>query len=122
MNVLFKQAANIYENNKDFQSGLVVALPKAAVAKEIYGSNAKTDLQVLNFVRLMTTYDPRAAQLVSANLGGPGERWVRKVNSRERKEYIIDSSDDEANVVTRMKKQLAEERAKDYINGFSPCC
>ena len=70
----------------------------------------------------MTTYDPRAAQLVSANLGGPGERWVRKVNSRERKEYIIDSGDDEANVVTRMKKQLAEERAKDYINGFSPCC
>ena len=46
MNVLFKQAANIYENNKDFQSGLVVALPKAAVAKEISGSNAKKDLQV----------------------------------------------------------------------------
>ena len=46
MNALFKQTANIYENNKEFQSGLVVAVLKAAVAKEISWSNAKTDVRV----------------------------------------------------------------------------
>ena len=37
-------------------------------------ANAKTGVRILNFVRLIGTYGKRAAQVVSANLGGPGDR------------------------------------------------
>ena len=66
---------------------------KAAVAKETStkGSNTKTGVIVLNFIFLIEIYDKKAAHVVSKNIGGPGERWVRKTNARERKDCIIDS-------------------------------
>ena len=74
-----------------FQSSLVVSLLKAAVAKATSkdGNNKRTDVQVLKFIRLIGTYDKKAAEVVSANLGGPGSRWVRKINAKDRKDCII---------------------------------
>ena len=76
MNVLFEQASELCIKDPEFQSSLVVLALKAAVAKatSAKGANAKTDVRILNFVRLIGTYDKRAAQVVSANLGGPGDR------------------------------------------------
>ena len=53
------------------------------------GNNERTDVQVLNFIRLIGIYDKKAAEVVSANLGGPGARWVRKINAKDRKDCII---------------------------------
>ena len=46
---------------------------KAAVAKVTSPkrSNAKTDLQVLDFILLIRTYDNKVSHVVSVNLGGP---------------------------------------------------
>ena len=42
MQILFEQAGDICKANPKFQSSLIVALFKAAVAKEKWGKNAKT--------------------------------------------------------------------------------
>ena len=46
------------------------------------GGNAKTGVIVLNLVCFIRTYDKKAAQVVSANIGGPGDRWVRNMDAR----------------------------------------
>ena len=71
----------------------MVSLLKSSVAKATSpkGSKVKTDVIVLNFIRLIGTYDKKSAQVVSENIGGTGGQWVRKMNSRERKYCIIDS-------------------------------
>ena len=76
MSVLFNKAEELFRHNPNFQSILVVSLPQAAVAKtkSPKGSNAKTDLIVLNSIRLIGTYDKKASQVVSTNIGGPGDR------------------------------------------------
>ena len=52
MRVMFNKAEELCRNNTKFQSSLVVSLLKAEVVKEISpkGSNAKTDIIVLNFM------------------------------------------------------------------------
>ena len=55
------------------------------------GSSVKTDVIVLNFIRLIGKYDKKSAQVVSKNIGGTGGRWFRKMNAREQKDCIIDS-------------------------------
>ena len=72
---------------------MVVSLFNAAVAKAASskGSNAKTYVIVLNLIHLIVTYDKKAAQVVYANIGGPGDLWVRKMNYMERHYCIIDS-------------------------------
>ena len=95
MSVVFNKAEELCRQNTKFQSSLVVSLLKAAVAKatSLKGNNSKTDVIVLNFILLIKTYDKKAAQVVSANISGTGERWVRKMNGRERRDCIIDSGE-----------------------------
>ena len=50
------------------------------------GSNYKTGAIVLKIIPFIGTYKNKAYQVVSANIGGPGDRWVRKMNARERKD------------------------------------
>ena len=76
MKVLFEQAADLCERNPKFEGSLIVALFKAAVAKEKFGKNARTKEMVTNFYRYVNTYNPKAAEVVSANLGGPGILYV----------------------------------------------
>ena len=74
MSVLFSKAEELCRQNTNFQSSFVVYLLKAAVSKSTSPkrSNSKTDLIVLNFIRLIGTYDKKSAQVVYANIGGPG--------------------------------------------------
>ena len=105
MSVVFNKAAELCRQNPNFQSSLAVSLLKAAVAKATSPkrSNAKTDVIVLNFIRLIGTYDKKAAHVVSANIGWPRDRWVRKMNTRERKDFIIDSGEENKKVAQRME-------------------
>ena len=99
---LFNEAADLCEKNPKFQSSLIVALLKAAMAKEKTGSNAKTDEKVVNFYRFIKTYDPKAAAVLSANLGGPSMRWMQELNARDREECILACGKDGEKVTERM--------------------
>ena len=104
MQILFEQAGDLCKANPKFQSSLIVALFKAAVAKEKWGKNDKTEERVTNFFRFINTYDPKAAEVVSANLGGPGKRWMRILNAREREHTILASGKCNDKVVAIMDK------------------
>ena len=82
-------------------------------------SNAKTDLIVLNFICLIGTYDKKAAQVLSANIGGPGERWVRKMNARDQKDCIIDSGEENNNMAQRMEVVIERRNIQGYKGTFS---
>ena len=57
---------------------------KGDVAKQIHGKNAVMDKKVLNFFRFVRTYDKKAADVLSANIGGPCDRWLRKFDALDR--------------------------------------
>ena len=120
MSVAFNKADELCRQNPTFQSSLVVSLLKAAVAKATSpkGSNAKTDVQVFNFIRLIATYDKKASQVVSANLGGPGDRWVRKINAKERKDCIIESGENNEKVGQRMEAAIKRRKKEGATVAF----
>ena len=93
---MFNKAEELCRHNPNFQSSLVVSLLKAALAKATSpkSSNVKTDIIVLNFINLIRTYDKKSPQVVSANIVGPGYRWVSNMNAREQKDCIIDYGED----------------------------
>ena len=65
---------------------------------------------MLNFIRLIGTYDKKSAEVVSANLGGPGTRWVRKINSKYRKDCIIDGGEKNDKVKQRMAESILRRK------------
>eukprot|EP00957_Ditylum_brightwellii_P021557 1625337-Ditylum_brightwellii.AAC.1 len=83
---MLNKAADLCKKNPKLQCSLIVALLKATMAKEKYGSNAKSEEMVVNFYRCVHTYDPNAAAVLSANLCGPSEHWLKTLNAREQKE------------------------------------
>ena len=68
---MFNEVAVLCEKNPEFQSSLIVALFKAAVCKEKFGTNAKTEESVVNFYHFIATFNAKAVLVVSANLCGP---------------------------------------------------
>ena len=113
MSAVFNKAKGLCRQNPSFESSLVVSLLKAAVAKVTSpkGSNAKTDLQVLNFILLIQTYDNKVSHVVSVNLGGPLDRWARKINTKEQKDCTIESGEENKKVEQRMETAI-EQRKK----------
>ena len=69
------------------------------------------DEKFINFYRFVATYSPKAAMVVSANLQGPGKRWMQKLNSQDRISCILD--DDHKIRVSRMKKAAADRAIDD---------
>ena len=51
--------------------------------------NKVFDEKVINVYRFVQTFSPRAAEVVSENLRGPGQRWVRKLNYIEVQDCIF---------------------------------
>ena len=113
MSAVFNKAKGLCRQNPSFESSLVVSLLKAAVAKVTSpkGSNAKTDLQVLHFILLIRTYDNKVSHVVSVNLGGPLDRWARKINTKEQKDCTIESGEENKKVEQRMETAI-EQRKK----------
>ena len=121
MSVLFNKVEDLCRQNPNFHSILVVSLFKAAVAKKTSPkvSNAKIDVIVLNFIRLIITYDKKSAQVVSANIGGPGDQWVRKMNYREQNYCIINSGEENKRVVQRMEADIEWRKMQGGKGTFS---
>ena len=120
MRVVFNKAEELCRRNPNFHSSLVISLLKSEVAKETSpkGSNAKTDVVVLNFIHFIRTDDKKAAQVVSANIGGPEDLWFSKMNTRERKDCIIDISEEKNKVAQRMEAVIE----KRNIQGCEGTC
>ena len=55
---------------------------------------------------MIGTYDKKSAQVVSANIGGSGDRWVRKMNARDQKNCIINSGEENKKVAQRMEAAI----------------
>ena len=74
---------------------------------------------MLNFIRLIGTYDKKSAEVVSANLGGPGARWVRKMNAKDRKYCIIDGGEKNDKVKQRMVEAILRRKKQGGQETFS---
>ena len=121
MIVVFNKAEELCRQNPKFQPSLVVSLLKAAVAKATSpkGSNAKTYVIVLKFICLIVTYDKRESQVVSANIGGLGDRWVRKMSPRERKDCITNSGEESKKVEQMMEAAIKRRNIQGGKGTFS---
>ena len=65
------------------------------------------DEKIVNFVRFIRTHDKKAAQVLSANLQGPGERWMQRMDAVDRTECILDAGKDDACITQRMSDAIA---------------
>ena len=121
MIVVFNEAEELCRQNPNFQSSLVVSLLKAEVEKVTSpkGSNSKTDVIVLNFIRLIGTYDKKVAQVVSENIGGPGDRWGSKMNASDHKDCITNSGEDNKKVAQRMEAAIERRNMQGGKGTFS---
>ena len=80
------------------------------MAKEKFGKNARTKEIVTNFYRYVNTYNPKAAEVVSANLGGPDRRWMKKLNAQEIEDTILVSGNCNEKVVAIMEADIERQR------------
>jgi hypothetical protein len=92
---------------------LVLAYAKSIVHELITGKkNPRIEPKVMNFIHYIDTISPKAAEIVSANLpGGPSKRWMQKLNKRERKACLLESS------VREMSDRMKEGIKKRCISG-----
>lgn len=113
MSSLFQEAGELCKKNSGLRDSLVVALLKGAVAKAKFGKNAKTEEKVVNFFRYIKTYDPKAAEVMSANLGGPSNRWLQRLDAREREDCIFTCGKDDRKIVERMAMAIKRRTSPD---------
>ena len=107
MDILFKNAKQLCKDNPKFKDSLIVALFRAAIAKNINGNNAATEEKVVNFYRFINTYNPKLSQVVEGNLHNPSDRWIRRLNALDKSECIIDSGKDLNKIVSRMEAAIS---------------
>ena len=65
----------------------------------------------------MRTYNTKAAEVLSTLLGGPGARWCKQLNAKEREGCILDSGKDGEKVVERMTAAI---KRRSNANGKMP--
>ena len=102
MSNLFASAEQLCRDNPDMWSNIVIMMLKGVVAKQLHGKNAQTNEECVNFIRYLHTISPKAAEVVSANIGGISKRWLRELNARDRKDCIIDEGEEGDKVICRM--------------------
>ena len=61
---------------------------------------------MLSFYRFMNTYDKKATEVLSANLGGPSERYLKNLNAHERDSCILDSGKDTTSLEKRIDSDI----------------
>ena len=60
------------------------------------------DEKVLNLYWFLNTHDKKATELLSSNLGGPSERYLKILNYCERDDFILDSGKDTTDLAKRI--------------------
>ena len=68
---------------------------------------------------MIGTYDKKSAQVISVNIGGPGDLWVRKMNNREQKDCITDRSEENNKVMQRMEASIERRKMQVGKGTFS---
>ena len=66
-----------------FKSSLLMCLVRGALVKVHQKQGPIYSEKVLNFFQLIRSHSPKCADVVSANLFGPTNRWIQKINSKE---------------------------------------
>ena len=94
-----QDAASLYELCPEFRDSLIVSLLKASINRTMGNGSELFDEKVINFYRFVQTFSPRA------NLRGPGECWVRRLNNSEVQDCIFNVTHDV--LVARTKKVAA---------------
>lgn len=111
--------AEVYASNAKFRDSLEVALIKTLLTKLKTGrGNAKKEEKVVNFIRLLATHSPAAAEVASANLGGPSKRWMQELNARERSECIYASEYED--IVARVSTEIRQRAIDPSSSSSSP--
>ena len=72
----------------------------------MHGKNAEMEEKAKNFLCVVRTYDKQAVQLLSANIGGPGERWMRRMDAGDRQPCILETGDENELVRKRMEEAI----------------
>ena len=89
-------------DNLPFKDSLIVSLLYAAATKYKYGNSTASEEKVVNFYVFINTYNPTFTQAVLANLQGPSDFWIRRLNAMDKNEYIVDSGNNLDKIVSRM--------------------
>ena len=55
---------------------------------------------------------------MSANIGGPEDRWVRKMNAREQNDCIINSGEEKKKVAQRIEAAIGQRKMKGGKGNF----
>ena len=77
----------LYNNYEDklnvlrTQNRLIDELQLSSRIPKLHIRDAATEEKVVNFYKYINSYNPKATQIVVANLHGPGDRWIRILNS-----------------------------------------
>ena len=106
VDTVFAEAAELLRTNPAFRSSLNVAILKAAVAKYKHGRNAVVEERIVNFYCFIMTFDKKAADVLYAILDGLGERWLRRLDARERLLCILDGGGQGCIIVQRMRAAI----------------
>ena len=110
VDTLFQDAAELYEKNPDFSSSLSVAILRGAVTKAKHGSNTQMEEKLTNFYRFLNTCDKQATQVLSANLGGPSEHWLRRLDAKDRDKCYLDEGEKGILVQRRMIEAIDRQK------------
>ena len=113
VDTLFRDTEELYNKNPEFRSSLSVAILKGAVAKTIHGDNVAVEEKLVNFYRFLRTYDKQASQVLSANLNGPSERWLRRLDAKDRQDCFLDEGENGVLVRGRMDEAIARRNDND---------
>ena len=74
------------------------------------------DEKVINFYRFLNTHNKKATEVLSENLGGPSEPYLKILNSRERDDCILDCGKDTTDLAKRIDATI-ERRANNSGGG-----
>jgi len=89
VDILFRDAWELYNKNPEFRSSLSIAILKGTVAKTMHGDNVAVVEKLVNFYRFLRTYDKQASQVVSVNLNSPSDRWLRRLDDKDHQDCFL---------------------------------
>ena len=98
-------AASLYESCPEFCDYLIVDMLKATINRTMGNGNEAFDEKVIIFYRFVQIFIPRAAEVVYANIRGPDQCWVQRLNNSEVQDCIFDVTHDM--LLARTKKAAA---------------
>lgn len=113
--VFFEKAATMHKNNPKFRNSVVVSMLKGIIAKSSCNkNNIQLEEKMVDFYRYLRTLSPKACQFAAANSGldtkGISDRWLRKLNAKDRGDSVHRSDVD---TMHKSIKKMITDRCKE---------